>query len=144
MSGLPSSKMQLEIGRRLKTLREALDLSGATVGDTMGVAPNTVSSYETGRTKIDIVALARFLKEYGISADYVLFGTIGRLPVDVAARVQAATRSDMATPKKAGRPRRPQAPLVDEVPSIPPAPKTRVLHEPTGHYTAPRRKSHSV
>lgn len=143
MPSLPASELQRAMGRRLQALREAHDLSQPALGELMGVAPNTISSHETGRTKIDIAALARLCEELQVSADYVILGAIGRLPADIAVRIQAATRADLGTPKRPGRPRKPRAPTVDDLPSWPADPPQRTVHQRQARFVT-GRKSHPV
>ncbi len=131
-------------GLRLRRLREAHDLSQQAVAEIMGCADNTISGYENGRTKIDIVNLARLCKYLQLSSDYIVLGARGRLPIDIGARIQQSERSDIsATPPKRGRPPklpRPDAPpLLDDAPTWPPQPPPSQLHEGS-HYVPPPKK----
>jgi transcriptional regulator with XRE-family HTH domain len=98
----------------------------------MGCAPNTISGYEGGRTRIDILALQRLCDHARISADWIVSGVLGSLPHDVAVKIQAAQRAGQDVIKaKRGRPRRtPDMPTVAEVPAWPPDPPSRTVHEP--------------
>lgn len=131
MASLPATHVQVDMGRRLQRLRDAVGLSQPAFAELLGVAPNTVSSYETGRTRIDVLALARLCEQLQISADYILSGAIGRLPFDIAARIQQADRASLGDVIKPGRPRKHRAPTVDEVAPTPPVtrPAGTTLHE---------------
>lgn len=94
-------------GLRLQMLREALGKSQPQLGEIMGCAPNTVSSYESGRTRIDILNLQRLCAELRISADWIVSGAVHSLPEHLAVKIQAAQRAAQgAAPKRRGRPRK--------------------------------------
>lgn len=97
----------------------------------MGCAPNTVSGYESGRTRIDILALQRLVDHTRVSADWIVSGILGSLPYDIAVKIQAGQRAALGVVKaKRGRPRRnPDVPTVAEAPSWPPDPPQRTVHD---------------
>lgn len=92
-----------EVGRRLRALREALDLEGATFAASIGVAKNTYSHWETGRNLPDIYAMGRVWDQYGVDLNYIFLGRTGTLPADLRVKVAEAlneladyTTSDLA------------------------------------------------
>lgn len=63
-----------EIGKRLKDLRKERKLSQDKLADKLDVNHKSISSYETGKTEIPLRLLYRYVKIFGVSADYILFG----------------------------------------------------------------------
>lgn len=57
---------------RLKTLREAQNLSQAELGRILCCSDVTISRYETGRRDIDSATVGRLCDIFGCSADYLL------------------------------------------------------------------------
>lgn len=141
MGRAPATQEVKDQGRRLQQLREALDLTQPAVADIMGCAPNTVSGYESGRTRIDILNLRRLCEHLGISADWIVLGTLGVLPMDVAARIQANQRREVDNPKRRrGRPRGEAVPTVNDAPEWPKRTPSRSVHERPARFVPPPGK----
>lgn len=123
------------MGRRLKQLREALDLTQAAFGEWAQVGATTVAGWESGRNMIDLVHLAWAADGLGFSVDFIAKGDLGGLRHDLAVKLQAVQRRDLeAGPSARGRPIRhsstgPAAPLVRDVPDAGPKPPRSRLHE---------------
>ena len=144
MPRTPASKETIDQGLRLLRLREAYDLRQENVAEIMGCAPNTVSGYERGRTRIDILNLRRLCEHLQISSDYIVLGALGRLPHDIVAKIQAAERAELgARPATRGRPRKPPrppaTPELDDVPPWPPKPPPSRLHEASRYVPPPKK-----
>jgi len=72
---MPAEVRGKEIGARLKECRVRALLSLGDVAEEMSVTKQAVSSWENGRTKLNALQLADLVLLYGVSADYILFGT---------------------------------------------------------------------
>lgn len=71
---------RIEAGSRLRACREALNLTQEDVVNGLkdmgrAMADSTLSSYERGRRPIDAFTLADLCLIYGVSTDFILFGT---------------------------------------------------------------------
>lgn len=64
--------MDVNIGMRLREVREAKGLKQKEVAADMSIAANVISRYETGERTPDPTMLARFAKYYGTTSDYLL------------------------------------------------------------------------
>ena len=70
------------LGQNIRALRTAYGETQLQLGEAIHVAPNTVSSYETGRTNPDLTVIAN---HYGVSVDELLqsdFTSIREITVD--------------------------------------------------------------
>jgi transcriptional regulator with XRE-family HTH domain len=142
MPRAPASEAARQQGQRLLLLREAMNLTQPALAEIMGCAPNTVSGYESGRTRIDILALQRFCDHTHVSADWIVSGILVSLPMDIAARIQTAQRAGMGvSQQKRGRPRKSDVPTVAEAPSWPPSPRPKLLHAKQAPYLAPPKST---
>ena len=83
------------IGQCLKAARQSLGLSQRQACAAMGVGTSAWNHWETGRRSIDLMALIRFSKTYGISTDWILRGELSgfQFPqeqvVAIACRIKA-------------------------------------------------------
>lgn len=140
MARTPATAEARAQGYRLQMLREALGKSQPQLGEMMGCASNTVSSYESGRTRIDILNLQRLCAELRISADWIVNGMVHSLPEHLAVKIQAMQRAAQgAIPKRRGRPRKEStvqtfraAEPMPEAPLPPPKPRARRPEKPPG------------
>lgn len=65
----------VEIGTRLRECRVLLGLSPDDVARELGASPKTIYAWEAGDRELGSLKLARLALLYGVSADYLLFGT---------------------------------------------------------------------
>jgi transcriptional regulator with XRE-family HTH domain len=72
---MPQQARKIEVGARLKECRTEARLSLGDVATEMHVTKQAVSAWEHGRTKLDALQLADLALMYGVSTDYILFGT---------------------------------------------------------------------
>jgi transcriptional regulator with XRE-family HTH domain len=72
---MPYQARKIEIGSRLRLCRQEAKLSLGDVAGELKMSKQAVSAWETGRTVMDAVQLADVALMYGVSADYLLFGT---------------------------------------------------------------------
>jgi transcriptional regulator with XRE-family HTH domain len=87
-TAMPSTR-SVEIGSRLRESRAALRLSLEDVASELGVSKQAVYMWERGRTKLDIYKLGDLCLMYGVSSDYILFGT-RMVPEDLRGLFQKA------------------------------------------------------
>lgn len=64
----------MAIHQNLKELRSARNMTQEQVAAHLNVTRQTISSYESGRTRPDIDALARLAQLYGVSLEDILYG----------------------------------------------------------------------
>jgi transcriptional regulator with XRE-family HTH domain len=105
------SKVRNEQAARLTRLRELLDLGVGQAAEYAGVSRHSWKRMETGEANIDAVALARFLREAKLPAEYVVTGGYAGLPdalvkALVAAELPRPPAAEEQTSAGAGRARR--------------------------------------
>ena len=76
------------IGRRLIAVREARGLRSAAMARMMDMSTQRWGGYERGRNIPPPNVLARFWQLTGATSDYILFGVMAGLPMDLAQRLQ--------------------------------------------------------
>lgn len=64
------------LGSRITYLRKRARLSQAELAMRLGVSPSTVGSYEQGRREPSANILIALSREFGVSIDYLLTGSI--------------------------------------------------------------------
>lgn len=69
-------KRNNDLGKRIKMLRLACDLSQEELADDIFVARSSISNYETNKRSPDIELLQLMCKRFGVSMNYLL-GDIG-------------------------------------------------------------------
>lgn len=77
-----------EVGRRLRTLREALGLSAKAMCEALTVAPNTWSQWESGKRMADLSAMSRLWDHFGATLEYTYLGRTDTLPFELAMKVR--------------------------------------------------------
>ena len=83
----------MNIGKKLKTLRKGRKLTQAEAAEQMGVSRCTVSNYECGRRSPHLSELKRLAEFYGVGLDY--FGVVA---TDEAAEIVARAKSLFENP----------------------------------------------
>lgn len=72
---MPDSRLEREeIGRRMKALRKAKDISIQKLAASVSMSPGYLSEVERGHSAVSGEKLARLAAELGVSADYLLSG----------------------------------------------------------------------
>lgn len=89
-AGVPKAR-RVEIGCRLRDCRNILNLSQKEVASQLGVSDSAVSSWEAGERMPGAEALADVCLVYGVSSDYILFGT-DMVPRDLRELFQKTAR----------------------------------------------------
>ena len=78
------------VGRNIMVVREALGLAPKQFGAPVGLKSPALWNIETGTAYPNLYVLARICEEYGVTADFILFGRRGALPRDLAEKLAAA------------------------------------------------------
>lgn len=74
-----------QLGINIRSLRKAFGETGEQLGEVLNVEKNTISSYETGRTKPDQDIIRKIAKHYMISTEELIYSdlsVIGRFNID--------------------------------------------------------------
>ncbi len=74
---LPMKRNQ-EIGERVRAIRKSLRLEQTDLAKEMGVSQAGISLYEKGEIETPLSFLDSLKKKYGVSSEWVIFGT-GRM-----------------------------------------------------------------
>ena len=72
-------KKNLEIGNRIREIRNCLDYTQANMADEMEISLSAYKKIESGTMMVTIPMLKFFKENYGISSDYILFGKINNI-----------------------------------------------------------------
>jgi transcriptional regulator with XRE-family HTH domain len=94
---MPQARL-IEIGSRLRQCRVAAKLSPADAGIEAKCSAKTIYAIEAGTREVGGLRLADLCLAYGVSADYILFGT-HMVPEDLRG---VFTRSSRGGASKAG------------------------------------------
>lgn len=85
------------LGRRIKRLRQACDLSAAELARRAGTSRTTISELETGKRQgSDPALLARLAAELGITLDELVLGEGAVAPEDRAPALTPEQRAEVA------------------------------------------------
>ena len=60
------------IFKRIRDLREDMDLTQTAVAKATGIDQKTLSNYETGKTNPDSYAIVKLAEFFGVTTDYLL------------------------------------------------------------------------
>ena len=83
----------IEVGDRLRAVREALELSQSDVARAIDVRANTYNQWEHGKRLIDPLVASRLCDQFGVTMDWIYRGNMSSLPQHLAAKlVRADTR----------------------------------------------------
>lgn len=94
---MPVQARKIEVGSRLRECRLSAKLSLGDVAEGLCVTKQAVSAWETGRTKLDAFQLGDLALMYGVSSDYILFGT-HMVPEDLRALFSRASKASSPPP----------------------------------------------
>lgn len=92
----------LELGQKIKKLRESRDWSQAELARRAGITKSAISTYELGMRTPSADVVCAFAKAFGVSADYLL-GIAERRSVEVeglSERDEALVRELVASLKE--------------------------------------------
>lgn len=64
----------IEIGKRLKLLRQEAGLKQSDIADLVGHSNNVVGRIERGEQTIDLKTIIAYKKQFNVSADYIIDG----------------------------------------------------------------------
>jgi transcriptional regulator with XRE-family HTH domain len=67
-------KLQIEIGKRIKQIRTALNLTQEDFGKSIGASKASLSEIETGKYKAGIELLEKLVKKYNVNLHFVITG----------------------------------------------------------------------
>ncbi len=90
--------MMLQMGERLKWVREANGWNQTQAGDMVGVTQTAWSLYERGLRWPDAFAAVRLIAKLKISREFLLTGDLGGVERDLAIRL-AASHPELVRPK---------------------------------------------
>ncbi len=76
------------IGERLSAAREARGLSQAELSGVLGISPQRWGTYERGRSVPPPDVLAKFWQLTGATSDFVLFGSMAGMPMELVTLLQ--------------------------------------------------------
>lgn len=65
----------IDVGRRIREIRECNALTQEELAEILGVNPNAVRAYERGAYGISKEVMCKFRKHFDVSVDYLLFGS---------------------------------------------------------------------
>lgn len=72
----------MKVGKRLKQLREELNMTQKELADKLGISRAAVGLYEQGKRNVDNDTLLKLSEIFNVSADYLLGNTDIKTPVD--------------------------------------------------------------
>lgn len=96
--GTADRQMMLQMGERLKWVREANGWNQTQAGDMVGVTQTAWSLYERGLRWPDAFAAVRLIAKLKISREFLLTGDLGGVERDLAIRL-AASHPELVRPK---------------------------------------------
>jgi transcriptional regulator with XRE-family HTH domain len=79
---------QKQEASRLDRVQVALELTNDALAGKIGITAHAWSQYRTGARPISRDALRMLRKDYGITADYILFDDPSKLPQDIYAKIR--------------------------------------------------------
>jgi ribosome-binding protein aMBF1 (putative translation factor) len=84
----PMTETLKSLAFRLKTTREALNLSAAEICRQIKCKPNRWSQYESGERKIILDIAERLCNEFGLSLDWIYRGNPAMLPHAIRIKIR--------------------------------------------------------
>lgn len=76
-----------EIGRRIIALRKHHKQQQNEFADSISVANNTLSEYESGKKHLPLNKAKRICKRWGASLDWLIYGAVGQPGYELAAKL---------------------------------------------------------
>ena len=67
-------KNNLEIGKRIRTIRETMNLTKSSFSEKINISETFLSQIERGEKSVSLNTLLSICNNTGFSADYILFG----------------------------------------------------------------------
>ena len=90
-----------EIATRLKTAREKAGYKQDEIATYLGVTPQKVSSFETGRTRVDVDTLIALCRLYDVDANDIMgIMPIAKLPYDEMLTVYTRSKKQLSKEEK--------------------------------------------
>ncbi|WP_028957981.1 helix-turn-helix domain-containing protein [Sulfitobacter sp. 20_GPM-1509m] len=77
------------VGRRLKALREAMDLSPSEMADTLGIERTYWTRYEKGRQGLSDSVAALLVLRFSVTLDFLIMGDDSKLPVSIFEKIRS-------------------------------------------------------
>lgn len=69
--------MQIEFGKRIKDIRKTFDITQTEFGNKIGLAPNTITNYETGRRSPSNQIIISICREFNVNEIWLRTGEGG-------------------------------------------------------------------
>ena len=90
-----------EIASKLRTAREKAGYKQEDIANILGVTPQKVSSFETGRTRVDVDTLVTLCKLYNVDANDIMgIATTEKNPLDRLITVYTRSRKNLSQEEK--------------------------------------------
>lgn len=80
-----------EVGRRIKIIREAHQISQGKMAEAIGVVPSAVGNWEQGRARPTFSQAKAIADEYDVTLDYIFLGRLFTLRHGVASALETAS-----------------------------------------------------
>lgn len=77
------------VGRRLRLLRLAFDLSPSEMADTLGIERTYWTRYEKGRQGLSDSVAALLCIRFGVTLDWLILGDWSKLPFDLSEKIRS-------------------------------------------------------
>ena len=103
MPDVSDSDAQKAMGRRLRQVREALELSQREMAQVLGISTTGLSAWEGGRNQIDLIKLARAATRYRFTTDWIAIGDMSGIRRDLAEKLERVAARSLGAVKR-GRP----------------------------------------
>jgi transcriptional regulator with XRE-family HTH domain len=78
----------LEIGKRLRLLRESQGLIQATIADRVNVARTRWNNWEVGVGRIPVDAASQLVQIYGVTLDWIYLGREAGMPYELMMKIR--------------------------------------------------------
>ncbi len=78
----------IEVGNRLRAMREALDLRPSEIADQVGMERTYWSRFEGGKRQLTLDMAYKICKAYPVTLDYLFLGRVHSLRDDIASKIR--------------------------------------------------------